>query len=312
MEIIKLNVTPDNIPKKAAAYCRVSTLLEEQTSSYESQKAYYENLIKTNPKWEFAGIYADEGFSGVSKDRPDFQQLLRDAKAGKIDIILCKSISRFARNASETQDILHDLKANNVEVYFDEQKLSSFNRNTEMLLNLMAAVAEQESASISRNIQWSLQKKAERGIRRLGNNKVLGYDEIEGILIPNARAKHIKIIFEQYAAGKSLNKIADFLEISGIKTLNGNPRFSNGTIRGILLNELYCGDMRIQKQPHCNFLTKKPDKSEPYTSFYIKNHHEPIISKELWDKTRRRLAQMRKNNDAADNSSSSTTSHSFI
>lgn len=274
--------------KKVAAYARVSSLEEEQEESYNSQRQYYEAVIKATPSWEFAGLYADRGISGTTSNRPEFQQMIKDAKHGLIDVILVKSISRFARNAVDTQNIVHDLKAHNVEVYFDEQKISSFNRNTEMMLNMMAVVAEHESKSISQNMRWAYQKLAEQGIRHLGNNTVFGYDEIKGELVPNQNAEYVKIIFQMYAEGSTYREISERMEMLGAKPIRGD-KFSAGSLRYLLGNELYCGDMRIQKRPHINWRTKKPDPSIPYTSYYVEEHHRPIVSKDLWNKTKARL-----------------------
>lgn len=274
--------------KKVAAYARVSSLEEEQEESYNSQRQYYEAVIKATPSWEFAGLYADRGISGTTSNRPEFQQMIKDAKHGLIDVILVKSISRFARNAVDTQNIVHDLKAHNVEVYFDEQKISSFNRNTEMMLNMMAVVAEHESKSISQNMRWAYQKLAEQGIRHLGNNTVFGYDEIKGELVPNQNAEYVKIIFQMYAEGSTYREISERMEMLGAKPIRGD-KFSAGSLRYLLGNELYCGDMRIQKRPHINWRTKKPDPSIPYTTYYVEEHHRPIVSKDLWNKTKARL-----------------------
>ena len=155
MEVTRIAGQEEKQIKNVAAYARVSTLQEEQELSYNSQKEYYEAYIRSVPNWNFVGMYADQGKSGVREDRPEFTRMLNDAYAGKIDTILVKSISRFARNAIVTQNVVHKLKAHNVEVIFDEQKLSSFNRNSEMVLNMMATVAEHESRSISKNIKWA-------------------------------------------------------------------------------------------------------------------------------------------------------------
>ena len=274
--------------KRVAAYARVSSLAEEQNFSYESQKQYYEAVIKATPSWEFVGMYADRGITGTTKNRPQFQQMIADAKNGLIDIILVKSISRFARNAIDTQNIVHDLKAHNVEVYFDEQKISSFNRNMEMLLNMMAVVAEHETKSISQNTRWAYKKQAERGIRHLGNNTVFGYDEIEGELIPNDDAEYVKVIYQMYADGSTYREISEKLEELGAKPMRGE-KFSAGALRYILRNEIYCGDMRIQKQPHVNLITKKLDTTIPYTTYYVEEHHKPIVSRTLWNKVKEKL-----------------------
>lgn len=215
--------------------------------------------------------------------------MISDAKEGIIDLILVKSISRFARNGIDTQNIVHELRAYNVEVYFEEQGLSSFNRNSEMIMNMLAMIAENESCSISQNIKWSLNRKAEKGIRHIGSNKVFGYDEIDVQFIPNDNAKYVNIIFEEYAAGKSCGQISNKLKTMDVKPLRGGETFSQCTLLQILKNEIYCGDRLIQKQPPIDMYTKKPDYSRDYDSYYVEDHHEAIVSKELWLKVQKRI-----------------------
>ena len=289
MEVTRIAGQEENQIKNVAAYARVSTLEEEQELSYNTQKEYYEAYIRSVPNWNFVGIYADHGISGVREDRPEFTRMLNDAYAGKIDKILVKSISRFARNAIVTQNVVHKLKAHNVEVIFDEQKLSSFNRNSEMVLNMMATVAEHESRSISKNIRWALDKRAEQGIRNYGNNQVLGYDEVDGVLVPNESAWVVRYMYEQSAAGVSIQSIINELKKMGVKTMRGKDSFCVGTIEHVLRNELYKGDKLIQKAAPENLYTKKPDESINYDSYYIEDDHEPIVSKELWQKVQDRL-----------------------
>lgn len=284
MEVTRIAGLEESRIKNVAAYARVSTLQEEQELSYNTQKEYYEAYIRSVPNWNFVGMYADHGVSGVKEDRPEFTRMLQDAYGGKIDIILVKSISRFARNAIVTQNVVHKLKAHNVEVIFDEQKLSSFNRNTEMVLNMMATVAEHESRSISKNIKWAFDRLAEQGIRKYGNNQILGYDEVDGELVPNESAWVVKYIFERRAAGVGTVTISRELKKMGVKTLRGKDRFCEATLEYILRNEIYKGDKLIQKTAPQNMYTKKPDESISYNSYYIEDDHEPIVSKELWQK----------------------------
>lgn len=246
MEVTRIAGQEEKQIKNVAAYARVSTLQEEQELSYNSQKEYYEAYIRSVPNWNFVGMYADQGISGVREDRPDFTRMLNDAYAGKIDTILVKSISRFARNAIVTQNVVHKLKTHNVEVIFDEQKLSSFNRNSEMVLNMMATVAEHELISISKNIKWALDKQAEQGIRNYGNNHVLGYDEVDGVLVPNESAWVVKYIYEQSAAGVGMKPIINELKKMGAKTLRGKDSFSVMVLEYILRNEIYKGDRGIE------------------------------------------------------------------
>ena len=289
MEVTRIAGQEEKQIKNVAAYARVSTLQEEQELSYNSQKEYYEAYIRSVPNWNFVGMYADQGISGVREDRPEFTRMLNDAYAGKIDTILVKSISRFARNAIVTQNVVHKLKAHNVEVIFDEQKLSSFNRNSEMVLNMMATVAEHESRSISKNIRWALDKRAEQGIRNYGNNRVLGYDEVDGVLVPNESAWVVRYMYEQSAAGVGIPSIINKLKKMGVKTLRGKDSFCVAALEIILRNEIYKGDKLIQKAAPRNLYTKKPDESINYDSYYIEDDHEPIVSKELWQKVQDRL-----------------------
>lgn len=289
MEVTRIAGQEEKQIKNVAAYARVSTLQEEQELSYNSQKEYYEAYIRSVPNWNFVGMYADQGKSGVREDRPEFTRMLNDAYAGKIDTILVKSISRFARNAIVTQNVVHKLKAHNVEVIFDEQKLSSFNRNSEMVLNMMATVAEHESRSISKNIRWALDKRAEQGIRNYGNNRVLGYDEVDGVLVPNESAWVVRYMYEQSAAGVGIPSIINELKKMGVKTMRGKDSFCVATLEFILRNEIYKGDKLIQKAAPVNLYTKKPDESINYNSYYIEDDHEPIVSKELWQKVQDRL-----------------------
>ena len=281
--------------RNVAAYARVSTLTEEQDESFETQVSYYTNLIKNTEQWNFAGIYADHGKSGLSAaKRPEFQRMIQDAMDGKIDIILVKSISRFGRNSLEAQTYVHKLKEIGVEVRFEREQISSFDPQADMVFNFLVAVAQAESNSISQNIRWSYEKLAEQGIRHLGNNRVLGYDEVDGVLTPNEDAWVVRFIFEEYANGKSMRKIADELEKMGFETMRGCKKLSVATIEGILRNEIYKGDRRLQKTSHVNLLTHRPEKGTEYKTYYLEADHEGIVSKELWEKVQEVLATPKK------------------
>ena len=285
MKVRKINPIREVQKKKVAAYARVSTLSEEQDESFETQVAYYTALINSKPEWEFASVYADHGKSGLSVEkRPEFQRMFQDAMDGKIEIILVKSISRFGRNSLEAMTYVHKLKELRVEVRFEREGISSFDPQSDMVFNFLVAVAQEESRSISMNTRWANEKLAKQGIRHIGSNKVLGYDEVNGVLTPNQDAWAVRFIYEEYAAGKSMGKIADELKMKGFVTLRGKDRLNEQTISVILRNELYKGDQRIQKQPPKDLLTKKPDYSKEYTSYYVEDSHEAIVSKELWDK----------------------------
>ena len=292
MEIIRIeNKRAKKIPR-VAAYARVSTLTEEQAGSYEGQVAYFDALIKSNPNWDFAGVYADQGKSGLSAEkRPGFLQMIEDAKAGKIDVILVKSISRFARNSLEAQQYVHILKEYGVEVRFEREALSTFDPHSEMVFNFLTAVAEEQSRSISENTVWSLKKLAEKGIRHIGSNRVLGYDEIDGVLTPNEQAWIPELIFTMFAEGETFLNITNELEARNAERIRSENRFTVSQLLSILKNEIYVGDRLIQKQPHADFKTKKPKWGEEYESFYVEEHHEAIISREIWEKVQERLSK---------------------
>lgn len=276
--------------KRVAAYARVSTLYEDQEESYETQVRYYTNLIEATEGWELGEIYADQGITGTSASkRPQFLRMLEDARAGKINLILCKSISRFSRNFVEAQKFVHELKAINVEIRFEKEGISSFDPGSDLVFSLMAAMAQEESRSISENVKWSYRRMAEKGIRHIGNNRMLGYDEINGKLTPNKDAWIARMIFEEYAAGKAPSEILAHLRDRGAQRLRSDKPFIWSAALVILQNEVYVGDRLIQKAPPQDFLTKKPDNTEAYDSKYIRDDHEAIVSREVWDKVQARL-----------------------
>lgn len=273
--------------QNVAAYARVSTDSIQQQISFDTQVQYYTNFIQCNKNWNFVGVYADEGISGTSaKYRPQFQLMIEDALNGKIDIILVKSISRFARNVVDAQRYVHELKAKNVEVRFEREGISSFDASSDMVFSLLASVAQEESRIISENIRWSYKKNAERGIRHLGNNRVLGYDEKDGVLVPNGDAWIVKQIFNNYANGLTLKQIEKNLCINGAKGLRSKKAITANAISRMLNNEIYVGDRLLQKSAPWNYLTKRADKTVSYTSYYLRDDHKAIIDRATWERVR--------------------------
>ena len=290
MKINKITHAYQTQKKKVAAYIRVSTLQEEQEESYESQRQYFESYITSVPEWAFVEIYGDEGKSGLLlSKRPEFLRMIRDALDGKIDIILVKSVSRFGRKSAEAQEYIHMLRAANVEVRFLKENLSSFDPQAEIVFNFMASVSEEQSRSIADNVKWAYKRLAEQGIRHIGNNRVIGYDEVDGTLEPNAQAWIPKLIFTEYAAGKPMRDIINQLEKRGAKRLRSKKPYTASSIYYILKNEMYVGDRKLQKQPHTDYKTKKPKMGEEYQSYYVPDDHEGIISRELWEAAQKRL-----------------------
>ena len=287
-------IAPTLASNQVAAYARVSTLTEAQEESYETQAAYYRQLIELTEGWSFVGIYADQGISGTSASkRPEFQRLMADAKSGLINLILCKSISRFSRNFADAQKYVHELKAINVEVRFEKEGISSFDPSADMIFNMMAAVAQEESRSISENVKWSYRRLAEQGIRHVGCNHMLGYDEIQGILTPNRDAWIVKLIFEEYAAGVAPVTILRHLQEKGARRMRSEKEFTWSTVLRILHNEAYVGDRLLQKTAPQHYLTKKPDVSKEYDSKYLYNDHKAIITPTIWDAVQERLRKQR-------------------
>lgn len=249
---------------RVAAYCRVSTDNEEQASSYEAQIQHYEEFIKTNPEWEFVGVYADESISATStKNREQFNTMIEDCKAGKIDMIFTKSISRFARNTLDCLKYIRLLKEINIPVFFEKESINTMDAKGEVLITIMASLAQQESESLSKNTKMGIQYRFQQGKVMVNTRNFLGYDkDEEGHLIINpAEAEIVKRIFREYLEGASCMKIARGLERDGIRTVRDNPRWHDSTVRKILENEKYMGDALLQKTYTIDFLNKKRGKN---------------------------------------------------
>ena len=277
-------IVPKLALKRVAAYARISTLTESQEESYETQVHYYTDLIQSTEGWILAGIYADQGITGTSAaKRPEFMRMIEDAKSGKIDIILCKSVSRLSRNFAEAQKYVHELKSINVEVRFEKEGISSFDPSSDMIFSIMAAVAQEESRSISENVKWGNKRRMEMGIRHVGSNHMLGYDEIQGKLTPNKDSWIVKLMFEEYAAGLAPTVILQHLREKGAHRMRSDKDFTWSVALRILNNEAYVGDRLLQKAAPQNYLTKRPNLNEAYEGKYIYNDHEAIVTLAIWD-----------------------------
>ena len=301
-------IAKNKATKRVAAYARVSTLTEEQEESYETQVRYYTELITGTEGWDLVGLYADPGITGTSAaKRPQFMRMIQDARAGKMDLILCKSVSRFSRNFKEAQEYVHELKSLNVEVWFEKEGIHSFDPSSDLIFSTMAVVAQEESRSISENVKWAYRRMAELGIRHVGNHHMLGYDEVDGKLKPNDDAWIVKLMFEEYAAGVAPSEILRHLKEKGARRMRSQKEFLWSCVISILQNEAYVGDRRIQKRPPQNYITKKPDPKEPYESKYIYGAHTGLVSPAVWDAVQDRLRRCRREREAGLNRRS--TSH---
>ena len=276
--------------RKVAGYARVSTDLEEQESSYEAQLDYYTDFITKNANWEFIGMYSDEGVTGTSTaKREGFNNMVSDALDGKIDLIITKSVSRFARNTVDSLETMRKLKAAGVEIYFEKENIWTLDPKNEVILTIMSSLAQEESRSISENTAWGKRKQFADGRFSIAYSRFLGYDRGEDgkMVINKEQAKIVQRIFQEFLMGYSYKAIAKHLTEDGIKTVTGKDRWWEDTIRSILMNEKYKGDALLQKGYTEDYLTKKRARNlgdkEKYQKYYVKEDHEPIIPPSVFD-----------------------------
>lgn len=270
--------------KRVAAYCRVSTQRNEQDESFATQKRYYEEMISTHPDWELVKIYSDRHSATAAKNRPGFQEMLADAEAKKLDIVICKSISRFARNIVDCQKYTQWFSTLGITVIFEEQNIRTDDPTSGFVLSMMSAIAQDESHSISENERKSYESRFARGEYNLGNNRILGYDSEDGVLVPNKDAWIVKEVFRRFLAGESYRQIAKGLKEMGAECLHSKRGFGVETLRYMISNETYVGDKCLQKKAPVDYLTKKPDPNRKAMSNYLYDDHEAIIDRETWDK----------------------------
>ena len=276
--------------KRVAAYARVSTEQDEQQSSYEAQVDFYTRHIKSNPDWEFVEVFADRGITGTNtKNRENFNRMIDLALNGGIDIILTKSISRFARNTVDTLQTVRELKAVGVEVRFEKENLHTFDPKCEMMLTIMSSLAQEESRSISENVRWGKQKSMRDGKVSLAYSRFLGYKKgADGRPeIVEEEAAIIRKIYDLFLSGKTINEIAAM----GVLTPAGRTKWSVSTVRSILSNEKYKGEALLQKTFTVDYLTKEVRRNNgEVPSVRVRNSHEPIIEPEVFDRVQSMLA----------------------
>lgn len=283
---------------RVAAYCRVSTDDEEQLTSYRNQIEHYTHKIKQNADWKLVGIFADEGITGVmAKKRDEFLKLINLCRDGKVDVIITKSISRFSRNVADTIKYVRELKALNVAVIFEKENVDTSKMTSEMILDMYGVFAQAESESISDNVRMGKRFGYKSGKVPMQYGQILGYrrgENNEPEIVPE-EAKIIELIYYKFLEGWSLPKLSKHLEENGYKTAKGSMAWSKATIRGILTNEKYKGDVLMQKSYVVDLFSKKVAKNNGELPMYlVKNHHKPIIPREVWDKVQVVIA--RRNN----------------
>lgn len=277
----------EDAPKlRVGAYCRVSTDNEEQASSYEAQIEHYTAFIQSNPKWELAGIFADDGITGTNtKKRDEFKKMIETCLSGEIALVVTKSISRFARNTLDCLKYIRKLKEHGVAVFFEKENINTLDSKGEVLLTIMASLAQQESQSLSQNVKMGIQFRYQQGEVMVNHNRFLGYtkDEEKRLVIVPAEAEVVKRIFREYLEGASLIQIGRGLEEDGVLTAANRPIWRAEAIRKILINEKYMGDALLQKTVTVDFLTKKRVENDGLVpQYYVENNHEAIIPRELF------------------------------
>lgn len=283
----RVTATQEEKPKmRVAAYCRVSTDSDEQATSYEAQVEHYTEQIRNNPEWEFVEVYADDGISGTNtKKREDFNRMIEDCMDGKIDMIITKSISRFARNTLDCLQFIRQLKAKNIAVYFEKENINTLDAKGELLLTIMASLAQQESQSLSQNVRLGIQFRYQAEKVIVNHNRFLGYtkDEDGKLIIDENEAIIIKRIYREYLEGSSLQDICDSLMADGILTGAGKESWIPSTVHKILTNEKYIGDALLQKTITTDFLEKKRIINNGVApQYYVEGCHDAIISRDIY------------------------------
>lgn len=287
---------------RVAAYARVSADKDAAFHSLEAQTEYYEKYVAAHPDWELTGVYSDNGISGTTINRPEFQRMLEDCRAGKIDLVITKSVTRFARNTVILLETVRELKKMGIDCYFEKEDMHSISPDGELLLTLLAMYAEEEARSASENQKWRIRKKFEKGEPWVGN--MLGYRLIDGkIVIVPEEAEIVRKIFSDYLSGMGCSSIAKRLILEKVSPESGN-KWARSSIHTILTNEKYTGNMVLQKTFCPDFRTKtsKLNRGE-VRKYYVENSHEAIIGQEIFDQVQTeialRAARCNKNHHAA-------------
>ena len=286
---------------RVAAYCRVSTNSEEQLNSYENQKAYYTEKIMTNPDWTMVDVFADEGKTGTSAcKRKDFLRMIRQCRQGKIDMILAKSVSRFARNTVDTLNYTRELRSLGIPVIFEEQNINSIHPESEFLITIHGAFAQSESEDTSSRVRWGIQQSMRTGKANIQFKTLLGYKKgPDGeMVIEPEQAETVKLIYEMYLSGKTLRSIKESLEARGLQNAAGTTEWTTSNLRTILSDEKYCGDVLRQKTFIRDCISKQVVKNTGQRPKYlIQNHHDAIIPREQFDAVQFEMARRRAQTD---------------
>jgi site-specific DNA recombinase len=276
-----------NVKMKVAAYARVSTDETDQLNSYQVQIKEFTERIKNNPEWEFAGMFSDEGITGTNmKKRIGMQKMLDAARNGDIDMIITKSISRLARNTVDMLTVIKEMREINVEIYFEKENISSADSKIDFILTIMSSIAQEESRNISENTKWGFRKRFAQGQLIMCTTHFLGYDKDDKgqLIINQEQAITVKYIFNQYLNGMGISKLARHLTEKGYQNGRGVVVWYSDTVKEILRNEKYAGDLMLQKTVTVDYLSHKTIANDGHaTKYYIKDNHDAIIDRETFD-----------------------------
>ena len=296
-KITKIDVSKPLIkPKiKVAAYARVSMDTDRLRHSLSTQISYYNNLIQNNSEWQYVGVYADLGISGTSiEKRTEFKRMIEDCEQGKIDVILTKSIQRFARNTVDLLEVVRHLKTLGIEVRFEKENINSLSSDGELMLSILASFAQEESRSISENVKWGIRKRFEKGLHN-GRFQIYGYRWIDQeLVIEPKESKIVKRIYKNYLSGISAEEMEKEFQVEGVKGLKGNLMKSSA-IRNILKNITYTGNLLFQKEYVIDPISGKSKLNYgELPQYFVENHHEAIIPMEVWQQVQDERARRRK------------------
>lgn len=283
-----------NRKRRVAGYARVSTDHEDQQTSYEAQVDYYTNYIKGREDWEFVSVYTDEGISATSTTkREGFNRMVSDALDGRIDLVITKSVSRFARNTVDSLTTIRKLKENQVECYFEKENIWTFDSKGELLLTIMSSLAQEESRSISENVTWGQRKRMQDGKVSVPFKRFLGFEKGEdgNLVVNEEQAKIVRRIYGMFLQGRSPFAIARTLTEEGIPTPGGKEKWAPGTVKSILTNEKYKGDALLQKVYTVDFLSKRKKVNEgEVPQYYVEGNHDAIIEPGVFDAVQKQMA----------------------
>ena len=284
-QILRVNSFKNDLPirKRVASYVRVSSGKDAMMHSLSAQVSYYSKLIQDNPNWQYCGVYADKARTGTKESRPEFQRLLEDCKQGKIDMIITKSISRFARNTLTVLETVRNLKKLGIDVYFEKENIYSLSEEGEFMLTLLSSFAQEESLSVSENCKWRIRDKFKQGIFTHFHMHGYKFEDNQVKIIPK-EAKIIKMIFEDYLSGMGINAIARKLRENNISTKD-SCIWQENTVKRILRNEKYAGNLLLQKTFVTDHISKKKRKNKgELPMYYVKENHKPIIDVNTFQK----------------------------